>query len=105
MKAQVFGTLAMLASLLGAAGSARAQTMGPPAAPSGLTVVQGSVVEGRVTRVAIETRTIALDNGQEYLVPPALRLNWALVRRGAAVRITYNVEGGRNIATALNIRP
>jgi hypothetical protein len=106
MNTQVFGTLVVLGSLMGvAAGSAGAQTMSPPAAPSGLTVVEGDVVEGRVTRVDPRTRTITLDNGQDYLVPPVLTLDWALVRTGAAVKMNYNVDRGRNVATALRIGP
>ena len=79
-----------------------------PLGPSGLTVqgvVEGDVVEGRISRVDPRTRTITLDNGQEYLVSPVLVPNWEIMQAGAAIKMRYSVDGGRNIATALNVRP
>ena len=103
MKRGVFGTLAVLGSLIGAV-----TTQPAGAQPSALTVrgvVEGDVVEGRVNRVDPQTRTITLDNGREYLVPPVVPLNWELVASGAAVKMRYSVDGGRNVVTALSIVP
>jgi hypothetical protein len=74
---------------------------------SGLTVrgvVEGDVVEGRVSRAVPETRTITLDNGQEYLVPAVLAANWDVLRTGPAVKLRYSVDRGRNVATLLELR-
>jgi hypothetical protein len=101
MQAKVLWILILVSGLLGASTST-AQT----AAPAGLSVIEGDVVEGRVSRVDPQTRTVTLDNGQAYEVPDALDLNWARVRPGAAVKMRVNVDGGRNIATALlHVRP
>jgi hypothetical protein len=90
------------ATILGPASDlARAQ-------PSGLTVrgvVEGDVVEGRVRRVVPETRTITLDNGQEYLIPPVLAPNWDVLQTGPPVKLRYSVDRGRNVATLLELRP
>jgi hypothetical protein len=75
---------------------------------SGVTVrgvVEGDVVEGRVSRAVPETRTITLDNGQEYLVPLVLAANWAVLQTGPAVRLRYSVDRGRNVATLVELRP
>ena len=103
MKRGAFRTLAVLGSLIGAV-----TTHPAGAQPSALTVrgvVEGDVVEGRVNRVDPQTRTITLDNGREYLVPPVVPLNWELVPSGAAVKMRYSVDGGRNVVTALSIVP
>jgi hypothetical protein len=68
-------------------------------------VVEGDIVEGLVSRADPQSRTITLDNGQEYLVPPVLALNWELVQPGIAVRMRYSVDRGRNVATALDLLP
>ena len=91
------------AGLMGALTLARVD-----AQPSGLTVpgvVEGDMVTGRVARVDPRARTIILDNGQEYLVPSTLVLNWDLVQPGVAVKMRYSVDAGRNITTALTFRP
>ena len=78
------------------------------AQPSGVTVrgvVEGDIVEGRVSRAVPETRTITLDNGQEYLVPSVLAANWELLQTGPAVRLRYSVDRGRNVATLVELRP
>jgi Protein of unknown function (DUF1344) len=78
------------------------------AQPSGVTVrgvVEGDIVEGRVSRAVPETRTITLDNGQEYLVPPVLAANWEVLQTGPAVRLRYSVDRGRNVATLVELRP
>jgi Protein of unknown function (DUF1344) len=104
MKVGAFKGLFILASLMG-----MVVTTAPASAqPSAVTVrgvVEGDVVEGRVSRVDPRTRTITLDNGQEYLVPRVLALNWDLLPPGAAVKVRYSVDGGRNVATLLDIRP
>ena len=77
------------------------------AQPSGVTVrgvVEGDVVEGRVSRAVAETRTITLDNGQEYLVPPVLAPNWAVLQAGPVVKLRYSVDRGRNVATLVELR-
>lgn len=104
MRIGAFKAMVLLASLVGMA----VTTDSVVAQPSVLTVrgvVEGDVVEGRVSRVDHRARTITLDNGQEYLVPRVLALNWNLVPTGTAVRIRYSVDGGRNVATLLDIRP
>ena len=101
-------TLVMLGCLGSLMGEAPGSVGAQPLAPSGLTVqgvVEGDVVEGRVSRVDPRTRTITLDNGQEYLIPLVFALNWERVRTGAAVKMRYSVDGGRNVATAFNIQP
>jgi hypothetical protein len=67
--------------------------------------VEGDVVEGRISRVDLRTRAITLDNGREYLIPPSMALNLALVPEGAAVKIRYGVNGGRNLVTHIEVRP
>jgi hypothetical protein len=81
----------------------------PPVAsqPSEVTirgVVEGDIVEGLVSRTDPRARTITLDNGQEYLVPRALGVDWEAVRPGVAVRLRYSVAGGQSIATAIQVR-
>ncbi len=104
MRLEAVGTLAVLGSLMAA-------VIAPHPAgaqPSALTVrgvVEGDVVEGRVSRVDPQSRTITLDNGREYLVPPVVALNWDLVSSGVAVKVRYSVDGGRNVVTALSVGP
>ena len=103
MNAVTWRTLIILVGLMGPASLAPAG-----AQPSSLTVrgvVEGDVVEGRVSRAVPETRTITLDNGQEYLVPPVLAPNWELLQTGPAVKLRYSVDRGRNVATLLELRP
>lgn len=107
MNAVTGRTLIILAGLAGAA------ILGPAGAPakaqpSGVTVrgvVEGDVVEGRVSRAVAETRTITLDNGQEYLVPPVLAPNWEVLQAGPIVKLRYSVDRGRNVATLVELRP
>jgi hypothetical protein len=40
-----------------------------------------------VNRVDPQAGAVTLDNGQEYLISPVLRVNWAGIRPGAAVRM------------------
>ena len=80
-------------------GPAQVTVVRPPVAP----VVEGLVTEGRVTRVDRATRRIALDNGDEYAIPPSLDTTWAVVREGSAVRVRYNVDGGQNIVTRVEL--
>jgi hypothetical protein len=78
------------------------------AQPSALTiqgVIEGDVAEGRVARIDPQARTITLDNGRDYLILPALALDWASLRTGTPVRIRFSVDAGRNIATALDFSP
>lgn len=92
-------------TLAGAAVTASAQ---PSAAPPSITtrgVVQGDVVEGRINRVDVETRTITLDNGQDYLVPTPLIPDWSLLQAGVPVKMRYNVDAGRNLVTYVEVRP
>jgi hypothetical protein len=77
-------------------------TVAPPASTP---VVEGLVTEGRVTRVDRQARTIALDNGDEYVIPSPLEAAWTMVTDGSAVRLRYNVDGGRNIVTRLELIP
>jgi Protein of unknown function (DUF1344) len=79
--------------------AAQVTVVPPPVAP----VVEGLQTEGRVTRVDRATRRIALDNGDEYAIPPSLDTAWAVVREGSAVRVRYNVDGGRNIVTRVEL--
>jgi hypothetical protein len=107
MKAAVRATAVVLTILAGAGlgGHAGAQPSAvPPTLPGG-TVVQGDVVEGRISRVEQGNRTITLDNGQDYLLPSPLVPNWDILRTGAAVKIRYSVDGGRNFATYVEVRP
>ena len=103
MNAVTWGTLVILVSLivLGSIDPARAQ-------PSGLTVrgvVEGDVVEGRVSRVDARTRTITLDNGREYVVPAALAPIQELPPPGTDVKLRFSVDAGRNVATLVEVRP
>jgi hypothetical protein len=75
-----------------------------PLPPEGWTV-EGQEVEGTVTGVDAGARTITLDNGEQYLVPPALRPPVATLDVGTGVRLRYGVQGGRNIVTALQLTP
>jgi Protein of unknown function (DUF1344) len=67
-------------------------------------VVQGDVVEGRINRVDQQTRTIRLDNGQEYVVPLPVVPDWSLLQAGVPVMMRYNVDAGRNLVTYLAVR-
>jgi hypothetical protein len=94
--------MVVLGTLIGslAVSSAAAQ-------PSEVTVqgvVEGDIVEGLVSRADPRARTITLDNGQEYLVPRALGVDWEAVRPGVAVRLRYSVAGGQSIATVIQVR-
>jgi Protein of unknown function (DUF1344) len=95
-----------LAALVGTAtrSPTEAQTLGAPSSSVG-NVVEGDIVEGRISRADQRTRTITLDNGQEYLVLPPLTPNWDLLREGAAVKMRYSVDAGRNLATHVEVRP
>jgi hypothetical protein len=102
METAAYRTLVVLGTLLGAltATSTTAQ-------PSGVTVqgvVEGDIVEGRVSRTDPRAGTITLDNGQEYLVPRTLVTDWEVLRPGVVVRLRYSVDGGRSIATAIQVR-
>ena len=109
MQHRVRKTVAMLGMLTAVASGvpvgARAQ---PSVAPPNVTlrgVVQGDVVEGQISRVDQRTRSITLDNGQEYLVPSSVVPDWNLLRAGVPVRVRYNVDGGRNLITYVEVRP
>jgi hypothetical protein len=67
-------------------------------------VVEGDIVEGQIARTDPRARTITLDNGREYLVPRGLELDWEALRPGAAVRMRYSVDGGRSVATSIQVR-
>jgi Protein of unknown function (DUF1344) len=99
---------AALFSVLTAAGTAAPAGAQPSAAPPSITtrgVVQGDVVEGRINRVDPQARTITLDNGREYLVPPPLIPDWTLLQVGVPVMMRYNVDGGRNLVIYVEVRP
>lgn len=95
--------LLVLAGLAMEAAPVRSQvTVAPPATAP---VVEGLLSEGRVSRVDRDARTITLDTGGEYVIPPSLEAAWAMVGDGSAVRLRYNVDGGRNIVTRLSLIP
>ena len=71
----------------------------PPATP----VAENLQAEGRVTRVDRRARTIRLDTGTEYMLPPTLEAAWTVVADGSEVRLRYNVDGGRNVVTHLQV--
>jgi Protein of unknown function (DUF1344) len=71
----------------------------PPAAP----IVEGLQSEGRVTRVDRATRRITLDTGNDYVIPTPLEAAWTVVRDGSEVRVRYNVDGGQNVVTHLQV--
>jgi uncharacterized protein DUF1344 len=71
----------------------------PPSTP----VVEGLKSEGRVTRVDRATRRISLDTGDDYVIPAPLEAAWTVVREGSAVRVRYNVDGGRNVVTHIEV--
>ncbi len=107
MKSGVRETFVILGGLL-AAGTGSLASAQPSAAPPSLTmrgVVQGDVVEGRISRVDQQGRTIRLDNGQEYVVPPPVVPSWDLLQAGVPVMLRYNVDGGRNLVTHVEVRP
>ena len=93
--------LVMLAALALDIGPALAQVTVTP--PPTTPVVEGLLTEGRVTRVDQGTRTITLDNGEDYLIPAALDPAWRMVADGSAVRVRYNVDGGRNVVRRLEL--
>jgi hypothetical protein len=66
-------------------------------------VVEGAQSEGRVTRVDQATRRITLDTGEEYVIPATLDAAWTVVRDGTEVRVRYNVDGGQNVVTHLQV--
>ena len=102
MEVRVFRRLAVIGTLTGALVATPAS-----AQRSGVTVqgvVEGDIVEGLVSRADRQAGTIVPDNGQEYLVPRALEVDWDAVRPGVAVRLRYSVDGGRSIATAVQLR-
>ena len=100
-KARVVAGSLMWAALLAGAGLAGAQ----PASLTVRGVVEGDIVEGRVTRSDPPTRSITLDNGQDYLVPRVVALDWESVRDGTTVKVRYSVDGGRNVATLVDVQP
>ncbi len=93
-----------LAAAGGVAGAQVTVAPAPPAGPPGPTAA-GLESSGRVTRVDREARTITLDTGQDYRLPPGLDAAWAIVREGTAVRLRYDVDGGRNVVTRLDVVP
>ena len=103
VKTDAYRTLVILTGLLGAAATTLVSAQGSGLIVRG--VVEGDTVEGVISRVDHRSRTITLDNGREYVVPAALSLDWEFVRPGAPVKIRYSVDGGRNIATAIDLRP
>ena len=106
MKPAIRATIA-LSSMLTAMGAvpASAQLSTAPPTITKRGVVQGDVVEGRINRVDQQTRTITLDNGQDYVVPSPLIPDWSLLQAGAPVMMRYNVDGGRNLVTYVEVRP
>jgi hypothetical protein len=70
-----------------------------PATP----VAENLQAEGRVTRLDPRARTITLDTGTEYVLPPTLEAAWRVVTEGSEVRLRYNVDGGRNVVTHLQV--
>ena len=107
MQHRVRKTVAMLGMLTAVASGVPVGAQ-PSVAPPNVTqrgVVQGDVVEGQISRVDQRTRSITLDNGQEYLVPSSVVPDWNLLRAGVPVRMRYNVDGGRNLITYVEVRP
>ncbi len=75
-----------------------------PGPPSGWTV-EGQETEGLVTDIDRSAGTIRLDNGETYRIPPALGTRLAMIEPGSAVRLRYGVQGGQNIAIAVDPLP
>jgi Protein of unknown function (DUF1344) len=106
MKPRMRKTVVLL-GMLATSGAATPAGAQPSAAPPSITtrgVVQGDVVEGRINRVDQQTRTITLDNGQEYVVPLPVVPDWSLLQAGVPVMMRYNVDAGRNLVTYLAVR-
>jgi hypothetical protein len=66
--------------------------------------VEGQEVEGFIRRIDWTARTITLDNGEEYFVPPGIA-DLAELGQGGWVKLRFGVDGGRNFATALQVQP
>ena len=73
-----------------------------PVAPSGSTV-EGQEVEGKISRLDRTAGTITLDNGQEYVIPDSLNVNWIRIKEGTTIKMRYGTDGGRNTTTFLEI--
>lgn len=73
-----------------------------PVAPSGSTV-EGQEVEGKISRLDRTAGTITLDNGQEYVIPDSLNVNWIRIKEGTTIKMRYGMDGGRNTTTFLEI--
>jgi uncharacterized protein YjdB len=74
-----------------------------PVAPSGSTV-EGQEIEGKISSLDRTAGTITLDNGQEYVIPDFLNADWARIKEGTTIKMRYGTDGGRNMATFLEIR-
>ena len=93
---------AALALLAAPGRSPEAQNLTPASAVG--PTVEGQEIEGTITRLDPARRTIVLDDGQEYLIPPAVLDNPAALSEGAAVKLRYDVDGGRNIVKYVLVR-
>lgn len=98
-RAMALALLVLATAVEAAPARAQVTVAPPPTRP----VVEGLLTEGRVTRVDPATRRITLDNGEDYVIPPSLEAAWKMVADGSAVRVRYNVDGGRNIVSRLEL--
>jgi hypothetical protein len=75
----------------------------PPTAASGATV-ESVETEGAIAALDPTARVVRLDDGQEYVVPDSLGVNWNGLRAGAIVALRYSIDQGRNFVTSLRVR-
>jgi hypothetical protein len=97
---EVVGALTLV-GLLAAVGPTGAQVLAPP--PSPPPVVQGLETSGVVARVDRAARTITLDTGIDYVLPPTLDSAWPALAEGTPVTLRYDVDGGHNIASRIQV--
>jgi outer membrane lipoprotein SlyB len=104
---KVMSTIIAVVAASGFLGRADAQA--PPGLPraagtSGPTV-QGQEVEGAITRIDRDRRTITLDNGSEYVILDSVHPGGISLTEGTRVKLRYDVDSGRNAATSLVVTP
>jgi hypothetical protein len=75
----------------------------PPTAASGATV-EGLDTEGAIAALDPAARVIRLDDGQEYVLPDSLGVNWNGLRVGSVVALRYAVDQGRNLVASVRVR-
>lgn len=94
--------VALALGMLPAPGEAQAPSR-PPMHLAGPTV-EGQEVEGTITRIDPESRTITLDNGVDYVIPGAVLADPRVLGEGTVVRLRYAVDGGQNLVTFVQAR-